>query len=212
MVDVVTPQIRSAAQKAQQQVSQQQKQLDTQRSQLERQRGQLTSAQAVRTLSREARAQQTRQLGSAQQQVQQQTQQLQTASKELERIRNLPTAQELISQSRSQLQSDLKIARKAIRDKSIAVASLPKSVQDAVQQIREGQSDAAIIKRAQEQLGQTLTPVGRLCCNLSSNSLGICVKDNCLNSLGRLCCKDISVGVIPLAKSKISCLAFGVKV
>lgn len=161
MVDVVTTAIRSQAQQAQQQVSQQQKQLATQRASLERQRGQLQSAQALRTLSREQRQLQTRQLGSTQQQIQQQTQKLQTTSKELERIRKLPTAQELFSQARERSRADLKVARKAIADKSIAIASLPKSIRAAVGRIRQGQTDAGIIKAAEEQLGQSISAVDR---------------------------------------------------
>jgi len=161
MVQVTTAQIRSQAQQAQQQVSRQQQQLSRQQLELGKRQQQLTSAQAVRTLSRQARELQTRQLGSTQQQLRQQTTQLQTASRELERIRALPTAQELLSQSRERLRADLKVARVAIRDKSIAIASLPKNIRDIVQRIREGQSDASIIKRAEESLGQSLSAIDR---------------------------------------------------
>jgi len=161
MVDVVTSAIRSQAQQAQQQISQQQKQLARQRDQVGRQLQRLTSAQALRTLSRQAREVQTRQLGSTQQQIRQQTTQLQTSFSELERIRNLPTAQDILSAAKNQLRGDLKVARKAIRDKSIAVSALPKSIRDIVQEIREGQTDTGIIKAAEARLGQSLSEVDR---------------------------------------------------
>ena len=161
MVDVVTSAIRSQAQKAQQQISQQQKQLARQRDQVGRQLQRLGSAQVVRTLSRQARELQSRQLGSTQQQIRQQTTQLQTSFSELERIRNLPTAQDVLSAARSQLQGDLKVARRAIRDKSIAVSALPKSIRDVVQEIREGQTDTGIIKAAEARLGQSLSAIDR---------------------------------------------------
>lgn len=161
MVDVVTSQIRTAAQTAQKNIVRQQKQLDTQRAQLGRQRERLTSASAIRGLSREQRSLQSRQLSSATQQLQGQTTQLQTSSRELERIRRLPTAQELFSAQRSQLKGDLKLARVAVRDKSLAISTLPKSIRSLVQKARAGRSDSAIIKEAEFSLKQSLSAIDR---------------------------------------------------
>ena len=151
MVQVVTTAIRSQAQQAQRQVVQQQRRLDTQKSQLERQRGQLTSARAIRTLSREARELQTRQLSSTQQQIQQQTTSLQSATRELQRIRELPTAQELLSKAKSSFQIDLKIARKAISRKDAGLLT-NKRQREFFRKLNQGRSDSAIIKELEFKL------------------------------------------------------------
>ncbi len=117
-----------------------------QRQQLSSRRQQLGSASAIRNISRESRQLQLRRIDQPLTQIQQNLSQLQTTSRELTRLSQLPTRQELIFKQQSQLKSDLKLARRAISSKGIAIASLPKNIRSLVVRLREGANQQALLK------------------------------------------------------------------
>jgi hypothetical protein len=161
MVEVISQAGRKQVAESQKQVSKQQQRLATQRSQIGRQQQRLTSAQVVRGLSREKRQLATRPLSTTSKKIQTQTSQLLKTSKELTRLSKLPTREEVIFQAKERVRADLKVARAALRDKGIAIAALPKRIRSLVQKAREGQTDRAIIKRAEAKLNRSLSAVDR---------------------------------------------------